>query len=165
MFAIEKYKNNAIVPGEGVIPPSGKVIGKEEIQNMVDASLDAWLTTGRFNERFEKRLDEFLGVKYCLSVNSGSSANLVAFSRLTSPKLGDRAIKRGDIIGVAAGFPSYGKSGLYSLRRPVFVDVEIETHNIMQILLKLRSLPKPRQSCWLILWAIHLCQKDQRDLR
>jgi CDP-6-deoxy-D-xylo-4-hexulose-3-dehydrase len=72
---------------------SGKVIGAKELQLMVEASLDGWLTTGRFNTMFEKRLADFLGVKYLITVNSGSSANLVAFSTLTSSKLGDRAIK------------------------------------------------------------------------
>lgn len=144
-FAEEKYKNNNIVPGEGVIPPSGKVIGKEEIQNMVDASLDAWLTTGRFNDRFEKRLAEFLGVKYCLSVNSGSSANLVAFSTLTSPKLGDRAIKKGDeVIGVAAGFPTTVNPIVQFGAVPVFVDVDIHTHNIDADLVEAAITPKTK---------------------
>jgi CDP-6-deoxy-D-xylo-4-hexulose-3-dehydrase len=102
-YAEEQYKPKVFVGGETVIPPSGKLLGEEELQNMVSASLDGWLTTGRFNTLFEKGLADFLGVKYCLSVNSGSSANLVAFSALTSPKLGDRAIKKGDeVIGVAA---------------------------------------------------------------
>ncbi|MFT7035894.1 MAG: CDP-6-deoxy-D-xylo-4-hexulose-3-dehydrase, partial [Cyclobacteriaceae bacterium] len=106
-YAAEQYKPKPFVAGETVIPPSGKLLGEEELQNMVSASLDGWLTTGRFNTEFEKKLAEFLGVKFALSVNSGSSANLVAFSTLTSPKLGDRAIKKGDeVIGVAAGFPT-----------------------------------------------------------
>ena len=91
-YSEEKYKPISFTGGETVIPPSGKLMGEEEIQNMVAASLDGWLTTGRFNNLFEKGLAEFLGVKFCLSVNSGSSANLVAFSTLTSHKLGDRAI-------------------------------------------------------------------------
>ena len=97
-FSEIKYSKNEFVPGETIIPPSGKLIGEEELQNMVSASLDGWLTTGRFNDLFEKGLADFLGVKYCLSVNSGSSANLVAFSTLTSQKLGDRSIKKGDEI-------------------------------------------------------------------
>ena len=106
-YASEKYAQKVFVPGEDVIPASGKVIGERELQFMVEASLDGWLTTGRFNEKFEKKLAEFIGIKYLLTVNSGSSANLVAFSTLTSPKLGDRAIKKGDeVIGVAAGFPT-----------------------------------------------------------
>ncbi|MDB3901848.1 lipopolysaccharide biosynthesis protein RfbH, partial [Flavobacteriaceae bacterium] len=121
----------SFVGGETVIPPSGKLVGEEELQNMVAASLDGWLTTGRFNTDFESKLAEFLGVKYCLSVNSGSSANLVAFSTLTSPKLGDRAIKKGDeVIGVAAGFPTTVNPIIQFGAVPVFVDVDIQTHNI-----------------------------------
>jgi CDP-6-deoxy-D-xylo-4-hexulose-3-dehydrase len=130
-YSEEKYKPVAFVGGETVIPPSGKLMGEEELQNMVAASLDGWLTTGRFNTLFEKGLAKFLGVKYCLSVNSGSSANLVAFSTLTSHKLGDRAIKKGDeVIGVAAGFPTTVNPIIQFGAVPVFVDVDIQTHNI-----------------------------------
>ena len=119
------------IPGTSVVPPSGKIIGAEELKNMVEASLDGWLTTGRFNDEFEKRLAAFLGVKHVLTVNSGSSANLVAFSALTSPKLGDRAIKPGDeVIGVAAGFPTTVNPILQFGAVPVFVDVELGTYNI-----------------------------------
>jgi len=93
-YAAEKYAPTPFEAGVSVIPPSGKVIGERELQLMVEASLDGWLTTGRFNEEFESKLAEFIGVKHLITVNSGSSANLVAFSALTSPKLGDRAIKR-----------------------------------------------------------------------
>jgi len=130
-YSVEKYKSTTFVGGETVIPPSGKLMGEEELQNMVAASLDGWLTTGRFNTLFEKGLAEFLGVKYCLSVNSGSSANLVAFNTLTSHKLGDRAIKKGDeVIGVAAGFPTTVNPIIQFGAVPVFVDVDIQTHNI-----------------------------------
>jgi CDP-4-dehydro-6-deoxyglucose reductase, E1 len=130
-YSEEKYKPTPFVGGETVIPPSGKLMGEEELQNMVAASLDGWLTTGRFNTLFEKGLAEFLGVKYCLSVNSGSSANLVAFNTLTSHKLGDRAIKKGDeVIGVAAGFPTTVNPIIQFGAVPVFVDVDIQTHNI-----------------------------------
>jgi CDP-6-deoxy-D-xylo-4-hexulose-3-dehydrase len=132
-------------PGKTVIPPAGKVLGKEEIQNMVDASLDAWLTTGRFNAAFEKKLSEFLGVKYCLTVNSGSSANLVAFNTLTSPLLGERAIKKGDeVIGVAAGFPTTVNPIIQYGAVPVFVDVDIETHNINADLVEAAITPKTK---------------------
>jgi CDP-4-dehydro-6-deoxyglucose reductase, E1 len=118
-------------PGASTIPPSGKVIGAAEMKNMVEASLDGWLTTGRFNEAFEQRLAKYLGVKHLLTVNSGSSANLVAFSTLTSHKLGDRAIKAGDeVIGVAAGFPTTVNPILQFGAVPVFVDVDIPTYNI-----------------------------------
>ena len=119
------------VPGETPVPVSGKVIGAAELKNMVDASLDGWLTTGRFNAMFEQRLADFLGVQYLITVNSGSSANLVAFSTLTSPKLGDRAIKPGDeVIGVAAGFPTTVNPIIQFGAVPVFVDVDLATHNI-----------------------------------
>ena len=118
-------------PGLTAIPPSGKVIGVEEIKNMVEASLDAWLTTGRFNAEFEKELADFIGVKHLLTVNSGSSANLVAFNTLTSPKLGNRAIQKGDeVIGVAAGFPTTVNPIIQFGAIPVFVDVDKLTHNI-----------------------------------
>jgi CDP-4-dehydro-6-deoxyglucose reductase, E1 len=119
------------VPGETMVPVSGKVIGATELKMMVDASLDGWLTTGRFNAIFEKRLAKFLGVKHLITVNSGSSANLVAFSTLTSPKLGERAIKRGDeVIGVAAGFPTTVNPIIQFGAIPVFVDIDLATHNI-----------------------------------
>jgi CDP-4-dehydro-6-deoxyglucose reductase, E1 len=124
-------QSRAFQPGESVIPPSGKVIGAPEMQLMVEASLDGWLTTGRFNEAFEKRLAQFLGRKYVLTTNSGSSANLLAFSALTSPRLKERAIKPGDeVIGVAAGFPTSVNPVLQFGAVPVFVDVELGTYNI-----------------------------------
>ncbi len=119
------------VPGESPVPVSGKVIGAGELKMMVEASLDGWLTTGRFNAMFEERLAKFLGVKHLITVNSGSSANLVAFSTLTSPRLGERAIKPGDeVIGVAAGFPTTVNPILQFGAVPVFVDVDLATHNI-----------------------------------
>lgn len=121
----------AFEPGKTVIPPAGKVIGAKEMELMVEASLDGWLTTGRFNDLFEARLAKFIGVKHLITVNSGSSANLIAFSALTSPKLGDRAIKPGDeVIGVAAGFPTTVNPILQFGAVPVFVDVDIPTYNI-----------------------------------
>mgnify|MGYP001421124528 CR=1 FL=1 len=130
-FSDIKYSDKSFNPGVSIIPPSGKLIDFEEINNMVMSSLDGWLTTGRFNEKFEKKLSDFLGVKNCLTVNSGSSANLLAFNTLTSPKLGDRAIKKGDeVIGVAAGFPTTVNPIIQFGAVPVFVDVDIETHNI-----------------------------------
>ena len=118
-------------PGVTSIPPSGKVLGADELKNMVDASLDGWLTTGRFNASFESKLASFIGIKHLITVNSGSSANLVAFNTLTSPMLGDRAIKKGDeVIGVAAGFPTTVNPIIQFGAIPVFVDVDIRTHNI-----------------------------------
>lgn len=130
-YAAIEFAPKAFSPEQTVIPPSGKVIGAQELKNMVDASLDGWLTTGRFNEEFEKKLAEFIGVKHAITVNSGSSANLVAFSTLTSPKLGDRAIQQGDeVIGVAAGFPTTVNPIIQFGAVPVFVDVDPITHNI-----------------------------------
>ena len=121
----------AFAPGSTVIPPAGKVVGAPEMQMMVHASLDAWLTTGRFNDQFEQKLAKFIGVKHLITVNSGSSANLVAFNTLTSPKLGERAIQPGDeVIGVAAGFPTTVNPILQFGAVPVFVDVELGTYNI-----------------------------------
>jgi CDP-6-deoxy-D-xylo-4-hexulose-3-dehydrase len=119
------------LPGMTLVPPSGKVIGAEELKNMVEASLDGWLTTGRFNAEFERKLAAFIGVKHLITVNSGSSANLVAFSTLTSPKLGERAIRNGDeVIGVAAGFPTTVNPIVQFGAVPVFVDVDPLNHNI-----------------------------------
>jgi CDP-6-deoxy-D-xylo-4-hexulose-3-dehydrase len=130
-YAKIKYAPQAFKPGETVIPPSGKVLDAAELKSMVEASLDGWLTTGRFNDAFEKKLRDFLGVKFLITTNSGSSANLLAFSALTSPKLKDRAIKPGDeVISVAAGFPTTVNPILQFGAVPVFVDVDIATHNI-----------------------------------
>ena len=130
-YAKLKYATQTFKPGETIIPPSGKVLDAAELKSMVEASLDAWLTTGRFNDAFEKKLRDFLGVKFLMTTNSGSSANLLAFSALTSPKLKERAIKPGDeVIGVAAGFPTTVNPILQYGAVPVFVDVDIATHNI-----------------------------------
>ena len=132
-------------PGMTPIPPSGKLIGAIELINMVDASLDGWLTTGRFNEEFEKKLANFLGVKHLLTVNSGSSANLVAFSCLTSPKLGERAIRPGDeVIGVAAAFPTTVNPIIQFGAIPVFVDIDLETLNIDPELIESAITPKTK---------------------
>lgn len=137
--------SKSITPGLDMIPPSGKVLGLEEVQNMVDASLDAWLTTGRFNAQFEAKLAKFLNVPFCLTVNSGSSANLVAFSTLTSPKLGARAIQKGDeVITVAAGFPTTVNPIIQFGAIPVLVDVEPHTHNINANLIEQAITPKTK---------------------
>jgi CDP-6-deoxy-D-xylo-4-hexulose-3-dehydrase len=133
---VEEYASIALaptpfLPGLAVVPPSGKLIGVDELKNMVEASLDGWLTSGRFNAEFEKKLAAFIGIKHLITVNSGSSANLVAFNALTSPKLGARAIQKGDeVIGVAAGFPTTVNPILQFGAVPVFVDVDPLTHNI-----------------------------------
>ncbi|PYB78047.1 MULTISPECIES: lipopolysaccharide biosynthesis protein RfbH [Pseudomonas] len=133
------------VVGQSSVPPSGKVIGAGELQAMTEAVLDGWLTTGRFNEAFEKRLAKYLGRRCVLTTNSGSSANLLAFSALTSPRLGDRAIKPGDeVIGVAAGFPTTVNPILQFGAVPVFVDVEMGTYNIDPALIEAAIGPKTK---------------------
>lgn len=144
-YADAVYAPQAFLPGQTAVPPSGKVIGAKELKNMVEASLDGWLTTGRFNAEFEKKLAAFIGIKHLITVNSGSSANLVAFNTLTSPKLGDRAIKKGDeVIGVAAGFPTTVNPILQFGAVPVFVDVDRVTHNIDASKIEAAITPKTK---------------------
>ena len=144
-YADIAFVAKSFVPGETPVPVSGKVIGATELKMMVDASLDGWLTTGRFNALFEQRLAKFIGVKHALTVNSGSSANLVAFSTLTSPRLGARAIKEGDeVIGVAAGFPTTVNPIIQFGAVPVFVDVELSTHNIDASKIEAAITPKTK---------------------
>ncbi len=127
------------------IPASGKNIGAEELCNMVEASLDMWLTAGRFNDTFEKDFAEKLGMKYALSTNSGSSSNLLAFSALTSYKLKERALKKGDeVIAVAAGFPTTVNPIIQNGMIPVFVDCEVGTYNIDVSKIEEAITPKTR---------------------
>lgn len=141
----EEAEHQPFIPGKTVIPPAGKVIGAAEMKNMVEASLDGWLTTGRFNDEFERALAKYVGVSYAITVNSGSSANLAAFAALTSPRLGDRAIKPGDeVIGVAAGFPTTINPILQMGAIPVFVDIDIPTYNVNVEALKSAIGPKTK---------------------
>ena len=126
-------------------PISGKVLGNQELSNMIDASLDMWLTTGRFNDAFEKKLAKYLGLRYALTTNSGSSANLLAISALTSPKLGDRALQPGDeVITVAAGFPTTVNPIIQNNLVPVFIDVELGTNNIDHSQIEAALSPKTK---------------------
>lgn len=126
-----KNINKEIVPGESYIPVSGKVIDEEDVLWGIESMMDAWLTAGRFSNKLERELARYFGSRFSLLVNSGSSANLVAFYALTSPKLKDRAIKPGDeIITVAAGFPTTINPMIQFGCIPVFVDVDIPTYNI-----------------------------------
>ena len=144
-YAEANTTNGNFIPGTTVIPPSGKVIGATELRNMVEASLDGELTAGRFNEKFEQRLKAFVGVKHLITVNSGSSANLVAFSTLTSPELGERTIKQGDeVIAVAGGFPTTVNPILQFGAVPVFVDVTIPTYNIDAVEVEAAINPKTK---------------------
>jgi CDP-6-deoxy-D-xylo-4-hexulose-3-dehydrase len=132
---LEYYKaihepKNEFTPGQR-IPYAGRVFNEKEIANLVESSLDFWLTTGRYTEKFEREFAALLGVKYCSLINSGSSANLVALMTLTSPKLGERRIRRGDeVITVAAGFPTTVAPIIQYGAIPVFIDVTIPSYNI-----------------------------------
>ena len=124
---LEAHFNSGITP----IPASGKVLAPTDLATMVEAVLDGWLTTGRFNEQFEAELSKYIGVNHAITTNSGSSANLLALSALTSPKLLERQLKPGDeVITVAAGFPTTVNPIIQNNLIPVFVDIEIPTYNI-----------------------------------
>jgi len=134
---LKKKKNENFIPGETLIPSSGKLIGLNEIVNMIQASLDGWLTTGRFNKEFESQLCKFLKIQNLITVNSGSSANLIAFSSLTSYLHKDKAIKSGDeVISVAAGFPTTVNPIFQYGAIPVFVDIKLPTYNINENLIE-----------------------------
>ena len=125
------FPRKEFVPGTSAVPVSGKVIGADDICSVVESALDGWFTTGRFAKEFERKLAQFVGVRSASLVNSGSSANLVALSALTSPKLGDRALKPGDeVITVAAGFPTTVNPILQNRLVPVFLDVTLPTYEI-----------------------------------
>lgn len=144
-FAAGRGETSPFRPGVDPVPVSGKVLGPEEFVSMVDACLDGWLTTGRFNDALEKRLAEFIGCRHARTVNSGSSANLVAFAALTSPLLGERALKAGDeVITVAAGFPTTVNPMVLYGMTPVFVDVQLGTYNIDASQLEEAISPKTR---------------------
>ena len=116
-----KFKNRTFIPGQTYVPVSGKVFDDQELIKLVDSSLDFWLTTGRYAAEFEEKFAQWMGVKHCLLVNSGSSANLVALSALTSSKLGDKQLKPGDeVITVAAGFPTTVNQIFQNQLVPVF---------------------------------------------
>ncbi|MFH1629769.1 MAG: lipopolysaccharide biosynthesis protein RfbH [Pseudomonadota bacterium] len=139
------HQQKTFLLGISLVPVSGRVYGPEEMQNLVDSALDFWLTTGRFNDAFEKRFAEYLGVKHVLTTNSGSSANLLAVSALTSPKLEDRRLKPGDeIITVAAAFPTTVNPIIQNGLVPVFVDVDIPTYNIKPELIEKAVSEKTR---------------------
>lgn len=126
-----KQKQNKLYVEGDRVNYAGRVFDETEMVNLVDASLDFWLTTGPYTEKFEKRMSEYLNVKYCSLVNSGSSANLVAIMALTSPKLGDKRLKKGDeVITVAAGFPTTIAPILQANAVPVFVDITIPEYNM-----------------------------------
>lgn len=141
----KKKSTQVIIAGENYIPVTGKVLDEEDILLGVDAALDGWLTAGRFANTFETDFAAYFGAHRALLVNSGSSANLVAFYALTSPKLGDRAIKPGDeVITVAAGFPTTINPIIQFGAIPVFIDVDIATHNVKADMLEAAVSPKTK---------------------
>jgi CDP-6-deoxy-D-xylo-4-hexulose-3-dehydrase len=129
-YCAEAFAPRPFVPGETQVPVSGKVFDGDEMRLLFDASLDFWLTTGRFAEQFEREFARRVGIRECVLVNSGSSANLLAIAALTSPKLGGRRLKPGDeVITLAAGFPTTVNPILQHNLVPVFIDVELGTYN------------------------------------
>ncbi len=141
----EKNVTRTIIPGKDYIPVTGKILDSEDLLWGVDAALDGWLTTGRFGVEFERKFAQWFGSRFSALVNSGSSANLVAFYTLTSPKLGDRAIQPGDeVITVAAGFPTTVNPIIQFGAIPVFVDVDIPTYNIKAELIEEAVSPKTK---------------------
>ena len=130
-YYTEAFPAHEFTPGSSPVPVSGKVFDATELQYLVDASLDFWLTTGRYADQFQKEFSRWWGMRHTILVNSGSSANLVALSALTSPQLGARALKHGDeVITVAAGFPTTVNPIIQNQLVPVFVDVHIPTYNV-----------------------------------
>jgi CDP-4-dehydro-6-deoxyglucose reductase, E1 len=125
------FPTREFIPDQSIVPVSGKVFDHTEMQHLVDSSLDFWLTTGRFAKQFEREFAKWFGVRSCLLVNSGSSANLVALSALTSPQLGDRRLLPGDeVITAAEGFPTTVNPIVQNNLVPVFLDAHIPTYNI-----------------------------------
>lgn len=141
----EAFAEKPFVAGETAVPVSGRVFDGDEMQHLVQSGLDFWLTTGRFAEQFEREFAQFLGTRHALLCNSGSSANLLALSALTSPKLGDRQLQPGDeVISVAAGFPTTINPIVQNQLTPVFLDVELETYNMDTSLLEAALSPKTK---------------------
>ncbi len=144
-YSAAAHRPSAFIPGRTPVPPSGKVIGARELELLIESSLDGWLTTGRFNDAFERRLGQYLGRRHVHTTNSGSSANLLAMTALTSPLLGDRALRPGDeVITVAAGFPTTVNPTLQNGLVPVFVDVSLPTYNIDPQRIESAVSPKTR---------------------
>ncbi len=144
-YCAEAFPPRGFVPGESPVPISGKVFDGAEMRLLVDSSLDFWLTTGRFAEQFEKEFARWFGVRECVLVNSGSSANLLAVSALTSPKLGDRRLQAGDeVITLAAGFPTTVNPIIQNNLVPVFIDVTVPTYNVDATQLEQALSPRTR---------------------
>ena len=141
----ESFPARDFVAGESPVPVSGKVFDGDEMRLLVDSSLDFWLTTGRFAEQFEKEFARWFGIRECVLVNSGSSANLLAVAALTSPKLGDRRLEPGDeVITLAAGFPTTVNPIIQNNLVPVFIDVTVPTYNVDVMQLEQAYSPRTR---------------------
>jgi CDP-6-deoxy-D-xylo-4-hexulose-3-dehydrase len=139
------HPSQEFIPGESAVPVTGKVFGQKELTAAVHASLDFWLTSGPYTEKFESRFAKTVGMRHAFMVNSGSSANLLAMSALTSPKLGDRALKPGDeVITVAAGFPTTVTPILQNNLVPVYVDIDLGTYVANEAALEAAISPKTR---------------------
>ncbi len=144
-YSTEAFAPRLFIPGQTHIPVAGRVFDAEDVQSLVDASLDFWLTTGRFAAQFEKEFARFFNLRHAILVNSGSSANLLALTCLTSPTLEERQLKPGDeVITVATGFPTTVNPIFQNNLTPVFVDVEIPTYNIDVAQLEEAISPKTR---------------------
>jgi CDP-4-dehydro-6-deoxyglucose reductase, E1 len=144
-YARLAHAEEKFVAGQSHVHISGKVYGADELRALVDASLDFWLTAGRYNDMFEKKLAGVIGRRFALTTNSGSSANLLALSSLTSPLLGGNALRPGDeVLTVAAGFPTTVNPALINGLVPVFVDIDIPTYNVMPSRLEEAVGPKTR---------------------
>ena len=142
---VHDKSNENFIPGESRVNYAGRVFDEKEMTNLVDSSLEFWLTYGRYSKEFEKTLVKYLGIRFCLLVNSGSSANLLAFMALTSPLLEKRKIEPGDeVITVAAAFPTTVAPIIQYGAVPVFVDVELESANIDCSQLKTALSPKTK---------------------
>lgn len=141
----EAFPEKPFVPGETFLPANGKCVDFDDMRSLIDASLDMWLTAGRFCEQFETRLAEFWGRRFSLFVNSGSSANLLAFSTLTSPSLKSKAVRPGDeFITTAAGFPTTVNPAIQFGMKPVFVDIDLSIHNVTPELVKAAITPRTK---------------------
>ena len=126
-----RHQQPVFTPGVDYIPPSGKVFDASEVRHLIDSSLEFWLTAGRYNQRFEKAIADFLGIKHAITTNSGSSANLLALSALTSPQLKKNRLRPGsEVITVAAGFPTTVNPVILQQMVPVFIDIDLPTYNI-----------------------------------
>lgn len=144
-FAQRTLAEKEFIPGETAVPVSGKVLSPEDFSSLVDSSLDGWLTAGKHTKLFERQLADFVGARSALFVNSGSSANLCALSGLTSPKLGERALKPGDeVLTVAMGFPTTVNPIIQNGMKPVVVDVDLDTLDANSDRLREAISPKTR---------------------